>query len=539
VVSKTNYDVVVVGYGMAGVTAAIEAAEAGARVLALDRGYGGGASALSGGVVYAGGGTRIQKAAGLDDTPENMFNYLRQEVAGVVSDTTLRRFCDESVGTIDWLEDHGAQFRATLCPYKTSYPTDAHYLYYSGNEKAWPYVEHAEPAARGHRQVAKGMSSGHVLFEVLRQAAMRAGVAFQPLARVESLIIEDGRVEGVRFRSADPESPEMSGHARTEYIGGKLGNWVPPIGARFAEKAESQWQKSAIVHEVRARAVILSAGGFVFNPEMKAAHAGGFADISPLGTVGDDGKGIELGISAGGTTDHMERMTAWRFMSPPVAFLEGVSVGPTGERIANEDLYGATHSQVMVDKHQSRGYLVLDAKQWRKARAQLKTQTQPFQAAQAAYLFTIGHKKAGTLDALARKIGVPAAELARTVGAYNTGIASGEGDPAHKAAEMCSPVEQGPFYAIDISIKNSPAYPAPGLTLGGLRVNEETGEVLTADDASIPGLYAAGRTAVGICTNSYVSGTSLADGIFSGRRAGGHAATRSVGASKVEADVLS
>ncbi|MGB6454276.1 MAG: FAD-dependent oxidoreductase, partial [Streptosporangiaceae bacterium] len=49
---QTSYDVIVVGYGVAGVCAAIEAADAGARVLALDRGYGGGASALSGGVVY-------------------------------------------------------------------------------------------------------------------------------------------------------------------------------------------------------------------------------------------------------------------------------------------------------------------------------------------------------------------------------------------------------------------------------------------------------------------------------------------------------
>ncbi|MDX5317759.1 MAG: FAD-dependent oxidoreductase, partial [Actinomycetes bacterium] len=77
---STTHDVVIVGYGIAGVTAAIEAAEAGARVLALDRGYGGGATALSGGIVYAGGGTRYQKAASVRDTPENMYEYLRQEV---------------------------------------------------------------------------------------------------------------------------------------------------------------------------------------------------------------------------------------------------------------------------------------------------------------------------------------------------------------------------------------------------------------------------------------------------------------------------
>ena len=61
------------------------------------------------------------------------------------------------------------------------------------------------------------------------------------------------------------------------------------------------------------------------------------------------------------------------------------------------------------------------------------------------------------------------------------------------------------------------------LTLGGLKVDEGTGQVLNADGAGVPGLYAAGRNAVGICSNSYVSGLSLADCVFSGRRAGKHA----------------
>ena len=63
-------------------------------------------------------------------------------------------------------------------------------------------------------------------------------------------------------------------------------------------------------------------------------------------------------------------------------------------------------------------------------------------------------------------------------------------------------------------------YPTPMLTLGGLVVDEETGAVRSTAGEPIPGLYAAGRTAVGICSRSYVSGLSLADCVFSGRRAG-------------------
>jgi 3-oxo-5alpha-steroid 4-dehydrogenase len=64
------------------------------------------------------------------------------------------------------------------------------------------------------------------------------------------------------------------------------------------------------------------------------------------------------------------------------------------------------------------------------------------------------------------------------------------------------------------------------LTLGGLLVEEETGQVRRTGGAPLPGLYAAGRNAVGLCSNSYVSGLSLADCVFSGRRAGRHAANR-------------
>ena len=120
--------------GGAGASAAIEAREQGAEVLVIDRFSGGGASVLSGGVVYAGGGTRYQKEAGFEDSPEAMTAYLRHEVNGVVSDATLARFSRESVANLQWLEKQGARFDSTMPAYKTSYPPDGVYLYYSGNE---------------------------------------------------------------------------------------------------------------------------------------------------------------------------------------------------------------------------------------------------------------------------------------------------------------------------------------------------------------------------------------------------------------------
>ena len=88
-------EVVVVGLGVAGTCAAIEAAEAGADVLALERsGAGGGTSANSGGIVYLGGGTPIQEACGFHDTAEDMFAFLVAACGPGADEAKIRPYCD-------------------------------------------------------------------------------------------------------------------------------------------------------------------------------------------------------------------------------------------------------------------------------------------------------------------------------------------------------------------------------------------------------------------------------------------------------------
>ena len=526
--NSDQFDVVVVGFGGAGAAAAIEAADNGARVLVLDRSYGGGASALSGGVVYAGGGTAQQREAGYEDDPENLYSYLKQETLDAVDDATLRRFCEESPGMIPWLEEQGAAFAGSLAPYKTSYPTDRHYLYYSGNEKAYPYNESALPAPRGHRTVAKGLASGKVLWTKLAESAVRKGVTFMPLAQVTDLIIEDGAVVGLKYRVLDQSHPNAAEHRKLTKRTGKIGNFAPDLVKKTVAKIERLWDGGAEAREVRAPAVILAAGGFIYNKEWVAKYAPQFTKISPLGTPADDGAGIRLGLNAGGDVARMGNVTAWRFLSPPSAFVEGITVGLDGQRIRNEDLYGATHGDVLMRDFGGKGWAVYDAVSWDKARRQFWSQTQIFQKLQVIYLFAIGHKTGKTVNALAEKIGVDRDGLQKSVDAYNTGITSGQGDPAHKAPELCQPILKPPFRAFNISDDSSPFLPIPGLTLGGLVVDGESGLVKRTDGSPIEGLYAAGRNAVGVCSNSYISGLSLADCFFTGRRAGAHAARQAV-----------
>ena len=182
-------DVVVIGFGGAGAAAALQARESGASVLVVERFAGGGTTALSGGVFYAGGGTRIQVDAGVADSVDDLFDYLRQERKDAVSEATLRRFCAQSPETIDWLMRHGVPFEGSLYSDKTNYPPDGKYLYFSGNEKTPAFAAKAKPAPRGHRTVGTGLT-GAVYFRALYAAVERSGIRVRTHSRAVRLITD-------------------------------------------------------------------------------------------------------------------------------------------------------------------------------------------------------------------------------------------------------------------------------------------------------------------------------------------------------------
>lgn len=530
---RTDADVIIVGAGIAGVSASIAAAEQGARVILLDAAHGGGASAQSGGVVYAGGGTDQQKQAGYgSDTPANMFNYLKQEVADAVDDETLRAFCDGSAARLRWMERHGARFEPSLCPWKTSYPTDKHYLYFSGNEKAYPYNTFAKPAPRGHRMKSPGMSGG-ALWKAMFQSALKAGVRVMTASRVDRLLgcgEGEGREgRGVALRQLKPDTRPFRRHQALTRRGLQCQLMMPELADLFLNRADAVWRSAATASSLTAPSIILAAGGFAFNPAMRQEHLPEFTEVAPLGTRGDDGSGIRLGQSVGGSVSHMNSMTAWRFLYPSTAFLEGVVVSQEGRRFVTEDIYGATLSDKMIREHRNTAFAIYDSTQWAKAKAQLGEQTQVPLKLQRLHTLVWGHKKASTLERLAVKLGIDPDGLAQTIALYNNAIIRGETDDMHKSAEYCTPVLSGPFYGVEISAQRTGAQVVNGLTLGGLRVDGRTGLVRREDGTNIEGLYAAGRTAVGVCSNSYVSGLSIADGVFSGIRAGEHGAKKAFG----------
>lgn len=531
----TEADVIVVGLGGAGVAAAVQSIENGLSVIAIDRFEGGGATKASGGVIYAGGGTSTQSEAGVEDTPDNMFNYLKLETEGIVSDETLRDFCEKSAPTIEWLKGHNVDLRGTLWPHKTSYPAPQYFLYHSDNSLVPSYKKHAAPAARGHRgyvpinQGAKATNLGGSIFDPLKASAEAKGLKTLSFTEVRQLVTDSkGNVMGVKaLQFADNETLGTYKTLRTK--ANKLFAMFPPIipGSKFFfKKAMGHLEKAQALADSRTeifiranKGIVLSAGGFVFNSKMMTHYAPKYTAGYPLGTDGDNGAGIRLGQSVGGVAENMDRITAWRFINPPLSFARGMIVNENGKRFINEMVYGATLGVEMTENYNGRGWMILDKALVKQALDDVKgDKALAFQRALAKLNSYFGAKKAKSAQELASLIGVDGTNLEAQLTDYNK-MARGEmADPFEKTQDDITEIDENSLVAIDISL-TAKLFPCPTLTLGGLKVDEATGSVLGNNGKPIAGLYAAGRNAIGVASWNYVSGLSIADCIYSGRRA--------------------
>lgn len=530
-------DVAVIGFGGAGAAAAIEARDQGVEVVAVDRFNGGGSTNISGGIFYAGGGTSIQAAAGVQDSPENMFNYLIQETGDAVSKPTLKQFCEDSADNLAWLMQQGVPFEASLCPYKTSYPSNDYYFYYSGNESFPPFSNTATPAPRGHRAHDKGVS-GAALFKPLRDSAFSKGVTVLTQHRAVGLVTNaSGDVVGLNLVHLPADSLACRVHRRLYALlifsryAAMYAPFITWCLRAALEKLETRFGQPLSIKT--RRGVIISSGGFFYNRDMVAQYAPKYLPGMPLGTIGDDGSGILLGQSVGARIDMMNHVSEWRFINPPESFVRGILVDSNGQRICNEMLYGAQLAEQITCNADGQAWLIIDRQLFKQSLREIgPRRAMWFQSAGALMYLFIARKKAASLQKLADKLGIARDALANTIKQYNALTENKQADPLGKPAEFLSILDEGPWYALDCRmvglVRN------PSITLGGLCVDENSGEVIAESGNTIKGLYATGRSAVGIASHSYVSGLSLAGCIFSGRRAGRHAAGREQSTSSVD-----
>ncbi|MCY1427518.1 flavocytochrome c [compost metagenome] len=184
----------------------------------------------------------------------------------------------------------------------------------------------------------------------------------------------------------------------------------------------------------------------------------------------------------------------------------------------------------MVEEHGGRAILILNKALLRESLRQVGPgKVWSFQRLPVLLNLLFNCRRGDSPEALAEAIGVSPATLRQTLDDYGRAARGECADAFGKSSAMLADLDQGPWYALDLSF-DSKLYPCPAITLGGLRVCELSGRVLGADGEPIRGLYSAGRNAVGIASNLYVSGLSIADCVYSGRRAARHAAVQATAA---------
>ncbi|WP_106402170.1 FAD-dependent oxidoreductase [Actinocorallia populi] len=464
-------DVLVVGFGVAGAAAAYEAAAAGANVIVLERASGaGGSSGQSGGELYLGGGTGTQKALGFDDTPEDMYAFLEKALGPHADTEKLRLYCDGSVEHHDWFVARGVEFKHTLFEGQAWMPFTDDGLMWLG-ENAWPYNDIAKPAPRGHRPPAPGFA-GNLLMQKLEEAVTAAGAATHTDTVASHLVMDGGRVAGL-------------------------------VARRFG---------APVTYRAR-KAVVLTTGGFVDNEEMLAHHAPVLVGLGKVSDGLDDGSGIRMAAAIGAATRRMG-VVEISMTALPALVARGMLVNGRGQRFVNEDVYPGIYSTHAILQEPGPYWGIIDEEGFESIPPGDLWQVQPKYVEE-------------TLAELEEALGMLPGALEHTVEVYNRHAENGEDPHFHKDARWLRPLK-GPFAAVDprdgfFGTGAGRGSGAAGFTLGGLHTTVD-GEVLNVSGEHIPGLYAAGRASSGMHGEGYISGTSLGDGSFFGRRAGKAAA---------------
>jgi 3-oxo-5alpha-steroid 4-dehydrogenase len=458
-------DVLVVGFGAAGACAAIEASRAGARVIVLERAGGsGGTSAMSGGICYLGGGTPLQKACGVEDSPEEMFKYMMAACGPNPDAALIAPYCEDSVEHYHWIVDKGVPYKATVFEGNHEPFSSDDGLTYSGSEHVHPFNEIARPARRGHipQQVR---NKGSLFMQHLIGAAEGGGIETRLQHRCDALVTaSDGRVIGAVASSLEGE-----------------------------------------VHIRAHGGVVLTAGGFVCNHRMLERYAPLLTPCKmKVGTENDDGLGIRLGLAAGGEAIRMEAGDISLAIFPPNQLRQGIFVNARGQRFLNEDAYFGRVGEHALYHQEGRVWLIVDDDVY------VQPELAPLEVS------AVGE----TIAEVEAELDMPAAALQETVAYYNRFAERGEDPLLHKGANYLKPLVTPPFAALDLGVENA-VYSA--FTLGGLRIDPH-GAVQQASGGPVPGLFAAGRTTSGVAKLGYSSGMSLGDGTFFGRRAGRRAA---------------
>jgi succinate dehydrogenase/fumarate reductase flavoprotein subunit len=413
--------------------------------------------------MYLGGGTRLQRDLGFEESKENFYNYFKAAFGNNMDEARVRMFVDGAVEHFDWCESLGVKYKRGFYPDREVVAMTGDSLQYTGNEKSYPFNRLSTPIPRGHLPADSDHAGGQRFMGELLARVAESGAEIRVDTRALQLIQDDsGHVRGLVARSSG-----------SELI-------------------------------IRARqGVVLCAGGFVMNEEMTRKHIPHLDPIATRhGNPGDMGDGILMGVAAGGQAINMGEAFVGIAHYPPAQLTFGIFVNGAGQRFINEDIYLARLGHYAAQQPTDEIYMFIDNKHF----------------ARPAYLKTELAAVGDTVAEVEQEAGLPEGSLQQTVDYYNRHAAQRVDPLFNKAAEWLAPFDTPPFALVSYKLRE---IKPPVFTLGGLEVLP-TGEVLDPDRDPIPGLFAAGRTVAGIPRTSrgYASGMSVADVTFFGRQAG-------------------
>ncbi|MDH6281619.1 FAD-binding protein [Prescottella agglutinans] len=471
-------DVLVAGSGGGGVTGAYTAAREGLDVILVEA-----TDKFGGTTAYSGGGgvwfpcNPVLKRAGTDDTIEDALEYYH----AVVGDRTPRELQDAYVRggapLIEYLE-HDDILKFEMLP--------------------WPDYFGKAPKARldGQRHT---MPSPLPISEVgdLHEL-VRGPLDFDRLGAPLPDYLIGGRALIGRFLKAMEKYPNAKLNLNTALV-----ELVVEDGDVVGAIVERDGEQVAI----RARkGVLLAAGGFEGNDELRQKYGVPGEARDTMGPWGNQGQAHQAGIAVGADTDLMGEAWWSPGMTHPdgrsafaLWFTAGIFVNQDGKRFVNEsaayDRIGRDIIAQMEDGKATLPYwMIYDDKDGERP---------PVNATNVSMVETEKYVEAGlwhtadTLEELAEKIGVPAENLVATVERFNSFVATGvdpdfgRGDEAYDRAfsggePPLVTIEQGPFHAAAFGISDLG-------TKGGLRT-DTSARVLDTSGNPIKGLYAAGNT---------------------------------------------
>ncbi len=486
-----DVDVLVVGSGGGALTAAYTAAKEGLSVLLVEASefYGGTTAYSGGGGMWFPNNAGLQRA-GNSDTPQDARDYFR----GVVGDRTPEALQDAFLETgaklVDYLEADEA-FPFKVLP--------------------WPdyFGEHPSASDEGRHVVMKGLRA-EVLGEL--SDSVRGPLERERAGAPAPDWLIGGRALVGRHLLALRQFPEAETRLNARFDELLLDDASGDVLGAVISQADGP-------RRVRARrGVLLAAGGFEQNDELRAEHGVPGVARDSMGAPANHGLAFSAGVAVGADTDLLDQAWWSPGLTHPdgsstfsIMFTGGIFVDGHGQRFVNESAPYDRIGREVLDRVAA-GEMTLPYWMVYDNRA---GERPPVGSASIPIGETQDYRDAGlwvsadTLEELAQKIGVPAQNLVQSVARFNDLAAAGQdtdfgrGDTAYDRSffgggSPLVPLTGGPFHAAQFGVSDLG-------TKGGLRTDEHA-RVLRADGSAIGGLYAAGNTMAAVSGTVYPGG---------------------------------